>query len=157
VTLVLPPLPLVPTPYRGVIAPAGRQAVIRTCYGEADGEPDEGIAGVAWVIRTRAEWPTPEWWGHTLYGVCHRPEQFDCWIPGSEDYTRTCALHESDPQFKRIAKIVDGVLAGTIADPTAGGTHYKVTGTQASWDKAAAQVPEVIIGSQSFFRLGPSV
>lgn len=116
VSIILPPLPLTPTPYKGVISPAGREAVILTTYGEADGEPDDGVAGVVWVIRTRAEWPKPEWWGYTLYGVCHRPEQFDCWLAGSTDYTRTCALKDADPQYQRIAKIVDGVLAGTIAD-----------------------------------------
>lgn len=158
-TSLLPGAVLAPVPAAApgalVVSPADRDTAIRTCFGEADGEPDEGIAGVAWTIRTRSTWPEPVWWGFSIYGVCRKRMQFDCWIPGTADYERTMKLSSSDPQYLRIAAIVAGVFAGTIADPTAGATHYKRTGTKASWDKAAAQVVPRIIGHHSFYRLGP--
>lgn len=142
-------------PYEGAISGIFRDAVIRTCYGEADGEPDEGIAGVAWVVRRRAEWEPPAWWGKNLYQVCHLHAQFDCWNPGTKDYQRTIALPETDREYLRIAKIVDGVLSGSIPDPTGGATTYKRTGTHASWDTAVAHMVPTIIGHHSFFKLEP--
>ena len=140
-------------PYTDVIGGAGRDAMIRTIYGEARGEPPEGKAAVAWVIRNRAE--EPSWWGNTLYGVCYRPYQFSCHNENDPNAQICKLLRETDPAYQLIAGVVQGVLAGSIDDPTKGATHYKVTGTKASWDKSAAQVPEIIIGRHSFFKLGP--
>lgn len=141
-------------PYAEIVGPAARDAMIRTVYGEARGEPDEGKAAVAWVIRCRAEHPA--WWGATIYRICYARMQFSCWNDNDPNSKICRMLPESDPAYLAITPIVAGVLAGTIDDPTKGSTHYKVTGTKASWDKSAAQVPEIIIGRHSFFKLGPS-
>lgn len=147
--------PPVALPYAGAVTGIFRDAVIRTCDGEAEGEPDEGIAGVAWVIRRRAEWDPPTWWGSNLYRVCHMAAQFSCWDPKSPVYQRIIRLVESEPQYQRIAEIVDGVLNGSVADPTGGATTYKRTGTHASWDNAVAHMVPIIIGRHSFYKLEP--
>lgn len=138
-----------------IVTPAGRDAVIRTVYGEARGEPDEGKAAVAWVIRNRAGWQPPAWWGATLYGVCYRPMQFSCHNENDPNASICKLLREDDPAYITIMRIVNGVLDGSIADPTGSADHYKVTGTKASWDTSAAKVPEIVIGRHSFYKLGP--
>ncbi|MGH3756111.1 MAG: cell wall hydrolase, partial [Pseudonocardiaceae bacterium] len=62
----------------------------RTLYGEARGEPFDGLVAVAWVIRNRAE--SPRWWGRDVKGVCLHPLQFSCW-------------NETDPNRKIITNV----------------------------------------------------
>lgn len=144
------------TAFTGIISFAGRDAMVRTIYGEARGEPDEGKAAVAWVVRNRVEWPgQPLWWGSSLYGVCYRPYQFSCHNENDPNAQICKLLREDDPAYIAMGEIVDAVLAGTIEDPTGGATHYKVTGSKASWDTSAAKVPEIVIGRHSFYKLGP--
>lgn len=134
--------------------PAERDELIRNVWGEARGEPDSGRAGVAWVHVNRAA--TPSWWGHSLGEVCLKPFQFSCRNAGDPNLPKLLALDPDGADYLSIARIVDGVLHGTIADPTGGATHYEVTGTRASWDKAAAATTPVVIGHHSFYKLGPS-
>lgn len=141
------------TPFKGIVSAASRDAVIRTVYGEARGEGSEGQAAVAWVIRNRAS--RPAWWGSTLYGVCHRPYQFSCWNASDPNAALLANLAENDPDYLRIGVVVDLVLSGATPDPTGEATHYKVTGTKASWDTSAALKTEIIIGRHSFCKLGP--
>lgn len=139
-------------PYAQIVGPAARDAVIRTVYGEARGEPDEGKAAVAWVIRNRAEHPA--WWGATLYRICYQRAQFDCWLPNDPNSKICRLLSESDPGYIAIGKIVDGVLAGTIEDPTKGATHYYRAGTPApKW--SMGRTPDATIGHHAFYNVGP--
>jgi N-acetylmuramoyl-L-alanine amidase len=120
----------------------------RTVFGEARGETVEGQIAVLWVIRNRVLQPC--WWGRTVTDVCLKPYQFSCWLP-------------SDPNSKKLQVVWElrdlaaDVFAGEHPDPTGGATHYKVTGTKASWDAAVAErgIEPVVIGHHSFFKIGP--
>jgi N-acetylmuramoyl-L-alanine amidase len=138
------------------VTPEDRDEMIRTVIGEARGERPIGQAAVAHVILNRAA--TPAWWGKTITEVCRHPYQFSCWNKSDPNCSLLEGLHPDASIYKQIAGIVDVVLNVDIAvlpDPTGGATHYKVTGTPASWDAAAAHVEPVIIGRHSFYKLGP--
>src|SRR5262245_7089026 len=49
---------------------------------EAEGEPERGQLGVAWVIRNRFDGPAS--YGDTLEEVILKPWQFSCW---NDDYS----------------------------------------------------------------------
>lgn len=128
----------------------------RTVWGEAEGEPEEGQIAVAWVIRNRAEWKPPAWWGTDVLSVCHCRLQFSCMNPGTLRHAKIEMLDDTDPMYRSIRQLVEGVFNGEISDPTFGCTQYKVTGTKASWDRAVDGHDPVVIGKHSFWRLSPS-
>jgi spore germination cell wall hydrolase CwlJ-like protein len=136
------------------ISELDRDAMIRTICGEADGEPEIGQRAVAHVILTRAS--TPSWWGQGVWGVCHAPAQFSCWNAGVPTLARIAALNPDTIDYRKISGVVDKALMLLIPDPTQGATHYKVSGTKASWDKATEGKTGIIIGKHVFFNLGPS-
>ena len=58
------------------------EALTLTLYGEARGEPIEGLIGVAMVIRNRVR---DKYRGAVNYEeVCLAPAQFSCWIEEKE-------------------------------------------------------------------------
>lgn len=90
-----------------------------TVFLEAESEPDEGKAGVAWVIRNRTDYGK-----RRLREVIVAPWQFSCW---NEDYRkqRTARLIAPDPeQWDRSWRAACGAYWRLIADPTGGATHY---------------------------------
>lgn len=98
----------------------------RTLWGEARGEPDDGKAAVAWVIRNRA---SRAGFAGGLVGksgavakVCLAPWQFSCWNEG--DPNRAKLLTLSDDRCEHERAIALAVLEGDIADPTHGADHY---------------------------------
>lgn len=128
---------------------------VRTVSGEARGEILEGQTAVAWVILVRASWVPPEWWGHSISQVCLKPYQFSCWLPGP-DLTHIQNLKTSDKEYQDILEICQKIIDGETPDPTISighATHYCVTGTPVSWKKPG--LPCMVIGRQSFYRVGP--
>jgi len=106
-----------------------RVAVALTVDAEARGEPDEGVAGVAWVIKNRAAQ-----WHQTPQAVCLAPWQFSAWWLSDANSARLFKAAEavvmgatpgiSDPDWLRVANICNRVLTGTLPDPTDGATYY---------------------------------
>lgn len=103
----------------------------RTLYGEARGEPGEGIVGVAWVIRTRV--CLGGWWAEhpgdgipdgTLAAVCRDPQQFTCWSAGDVNLAKLRTVPLTDPDLARCLRHALNVLTDRVSDPTAGATHY---------------------------------
>lgn len=98
----------------------------KTLWGEARGEPDQGKVAVAWVIRNRASRPR---FAGPLLGkegaaaqVCRAPYQFSCW---NEDDPNRPYLMTLDPSHYTLERtIAEGVLTGTLSDPTQGADHY---------------------------------
>lgn len=136
-----------------IVDAVDRDAMCRTVWGEARGEDIKGWAAVAHVILNRAR--TPAWWGVDVWGVCHQPMQFSCWNPDDPNFLKIVNVRPRGGDLSFISITVDKVCDGLIADPTGGATHYKVTGTPASWDKATVGIAPVIIGHHSFYKLGP--
>ena len=129
---------------------ADLQVAGKTIYGEARGEPLRGQQAVAWVIRNRAAWRPPSWWGHDIQGVCLKPWQFSCWNQNSPEYA---AMHAIGPQFDPFIEVARSVFSDEVEDPTKGSTMYQVIGTGAKWSKGLPIA--AIIGRHEFYVLGP--
>jgi len=104
--------------------PLDRQApdvLLALClYHEARGEGEDGLAAVAWVIRNRAARPC--WWGKTLPQVILKPKQFSCFNGWKKSGGRLYAVDLD--AYGDCYEIGAQVVAGLIADPTEGATHY---------------------------------
>lgn len=137
-----------------IVDAVDRDAMRRTVWGEARGETIQGQAAVAHVILNRARIPC--WWGWEAWEVCHHPMQFSCWNHDDLNFLKLVNLLPRGIDLAGISNLVDKVCDGLIVDPTGGATHYKVTGTPATWDKATIGINPVIIGHHSFYKLGPT-
>ena len=98
----------------------------RTVMGEAGDQSDQGKAAVAHVIMNRVQQGK---WGDNPSAVVHAPGQFEPW------QTRRRELHGYDPKslaYQQTRSIVEGVLDGSIGDPTNGATHFYSPVSQAA-------------------------
>lgn len=131
--------------------PAHRDLAIRTVYGEAGNEPDEGQAAVAAVIKNRMQ--TGKYGGDTIPGVVLAKNQFEPWN-NNDARARMMALKPDDPRYQKIGGIVDGVFSGDTADPTNGSTHFVAPAAQAALGRPMpswAQGDGLPIGRHTFF------
>lgn len=138
-------------PFAGPLTVGDIDTMVRTLYGEVRGEPLIGQIGVAWVIRTRAEWPGKDWWGDTITDVCKAKWQFSCWFDAQRP--RLLTLRGDDVAYTRMLTVAQNVLAGFYDDPTGGATHYLRFDTDAPWE--AGRTPTVRLGAHDFYRVGP--
>ena len=92
---------------------------IRTLYGEARGEPEEGQRAIAHVLLNRLREGR---WGKTLAAVCLARFQFSCWNASDPNRERMAALADDDPVFERLRAILHAARAEL--DPTDGASHY---------------------------------
>ena len=125
---VLPPMQLTlpaektETPKLGFVwssvSAEDRDYLIRTIAFEASGESEEGKAAVAHVILTRTRSGR---WGDTIKAVVTHPWQFESWMTRREEIE---SLGVDDYRYRSAAQIADAVLAGQMADPTTGATHF---------------------------------
>lgn len=114
-------------------------ALARTLWGEARGEPRAGRIAVAWVIRNRAERTNLPFFAGPLLGragavhrVCHAPWQFSCWNENDPNRVQILALTPAQLSGERAlaVEVLDAeVGAGhepdpTPSDPTKGADHY---------------------------------
>jgi spore germination cell wall hydrolase CwlJ-like protein len=95
-----------------------RDYLIRTVAFEAPHETKKGKAAVAHVILNRKRSGR---WGDNIKDVVTRPWQFEPWMTRRKEMKE---LSPNDPRYQSAARIADAVLAGQIADPTAGATHF---------------------------------
>jgi hypothetical protein len=98
--------------------PDGRDYLIRTLVFEASGETKIGKFAVAHAILNRRRSGR---WGPKLADVVTSPWQFEPWMTRRDEIE---ALSQADPRYVEAAQIADAVLAGDIADPTEGATHF---------------------------------
>lgn len=131
--------------------PAHRDLAIRTIYGEAANEPDQGQAAVAAVIKNRMQ--AGRYGGDSVPGVVLAKNQFEPWW-SNDGRSRMMALKQNDPIYQKIGGIVDQVFGGQMEDPTGGATHFVAPAAQAalgrnmpSWAQGDGQA----IGRHTFF------
>lgn len=138
-----------------VLSDADIDAAVRTVYGEARGEPFEGQVAIAWVIRNRAEWQPPSWWGHTVEAVYYHPQQFSCFNHDDPNRKLIDALSSANLVYASIENgVVKPVMAGVVLDPTEGASHYfNPKLALPKWIEG--RQPTVTIGGHVFFRIGP--
>lgn len=138
--------------------PDDLDTMVRTLSGECRGESLVGQHAVAWVIKNRAEWKPPAWWGHTIGQVCRKKHQFSCWSDANfnaSNLAHMMRLQQTDSEYIALETVCLDVLGDKIVDPTNGATHYRVVGTTASWDQAINETSQVQIGRHLFCRIGP--
>lgn len=126
----------------------------RTLYGECRGEPLRGQQAVGWVIRNRALWTPPAWWGHSVSAVCRQPFQFSCWNSNDPNSAIIKTLADTHPMYRMLLGVARAVMDGSVDDPTGGATHYEVIGTGANWAKNREF--STIIGRHAFYPIGPA-
>ena len=122
---------------------------VRTVYGEAAGESDEGQKAVAAVLKNRANLA-----GTSLTAEALKPNQFEPWN-NPVARRRMTTLKESDPRYQKIKSNVLAVIEEG-EDPTKGATHFyaptaqqKLGRSTPSWATGKRQT----IGNHVFFKL----
>lgn len=124
-------------------------AIARTVYGEARGEPPDGMRAVVHVIMNRVAAQT--WYGLTPFEVAHKPWQFSCWNDDDPNRPKIEGLAYSNPLLLRCMEYVCQALSEYFQgnDPTSGSTHYARKDISPSW--AHGKEPVIIIQNHAFW------
>ncbi len=93
------------------------------------GEDRRGRELVANVIMNRVNADLghdgkPDWWGEGVIGVCLKPFQLSCWLPGDPNRDKIRAVTTDDPIFVQCLEIAQAAIAGNLPDYSDGSTHY---------------------------------
>ncbi len=126
----------------------------RTLWGEARGEEPAGMEAVARVILNRAAIAIRKggyWWGNDIITVCQKPYQFSCWNRSDPNYRKLLDIDAKDIHFATALRIARRAVAGVLADPTNGATHYHADSILPDWAKG--QTPSARIGRHIFYNL----
>ncbi len=134
------------------LSPKDRDAVTRTVIGEAGGQGDAGMSGVANVIRNRVE----AGFAPSASGVVFEKGQIEPWMH-SDTASRLNSISPDNPEYNKAAQIVDSVFNGTAPDNTKGATHFYAPALQAklgrydpAWAKTFPATAE--IGGHIFYQ-----
>lgn len=110
---------------------AERLTLARTLYGEARGEPTEGVAAVAQVILNRVKSPR---YPNTVAKVCLQRWQFSCWNERDPNRPIIANLESgANPRFDALAEIAGLAIAGTLTNPIGGALHYHSRAVSPRW------------------------
>lgn len=126
----------------------------RTIFGEARGEPLEGMEAVASVVLNRvaiAQKRGKYWWGNSIIQVCQKPYQFSCWNRNDPSYNRLNTVTLKNDTFKKCVRIATHAANGTLWDCTKGATHYHADYVSPYWAKG--EKPVRTIGRHIFYKL----
>ncbi|WPM83133.1 PLxRFG domain-containing protein (plasmid) [Brucella pseudintermedia] len=118
---------------------------INTMIAEAGGDGPVGMLAVANVIRNRAERR-----GKSIGDIVRAPSQFEGYYAPGEKAVQA----QQNPQVRAEAeKILRGVLAGELKDPTQGADHFHAGGVNPDW---ASKMPATTrIGGHVFYNSQP--
>ncbi|MBI1206781.1 MAG: cell wall hydrolase [Azospirillum sp.] len=140
------------TPALGGTREDAIETLARTLWGEARGEPVRGIEAVAAVVLNRVAVARRQggfWWGNSIVEVCRKPWQFSCWNPDDVNRPKMLAVKTGEPMFDVCLRVARRAVAGLIADPTLGATHYHHRSVHPEWAKGRA--PSAVIGVHLFY------
>ncbi len=132
----------------------GQRIVAQTILGEARGEGEAGMYGVACVVQERIK---SQHWPNTMNGVCFQKSQFDVWterkyVTWDDDNRAAVRRHMANntkaAQYaKRLALNLDNLDRSFVkyAD------HYCTLDTHTDWTKG--QKPVAVIKKHKFYKL----
>lgn len=129
------------------LTPQQLDVLTRTVLGEAANQGIPGMAGVASVIRNRAQsgkFPSDP------TQVALQPWQFSAW--NSANHGGNNVGRNADPSsrsYQDAAAVVNAVFNGQIADPTNGALYYHTGAVHPSWDQS--MTPTAQIGAHTFY------
>lgn len=127
----------------------------RTIFGEARGEPQEGLEAVACVVMNRVKVAKAKggkyWWGNDIISVCQKPYQFSCWNKSDPSYQRLINVTDKNIHFATALRIARRAVYGVLADNAYGATHYHADYVSPFW--AVGEKPVKIIGRHIFYKL----
>lgn len=137
------------------------EIVALTLWGEARGEPVQGIVAVGNVIVNRVK-DRNRRWGSTWQDICLKRWQFSCWMKegGEKNYAAMTAMvaelaqHHplKEPQFRQCWWVARGLVDDLLMDHVKGANHYYAS-TIAAPKWARGLEPTTIIGLHRFFKL----
>lgn len=126
----------------------------RTIFGEARGEPVEGMEAVANVVLNRVHISQKKgryWWGNNIIGVCQKPYQFSAWNKNDPSYQRLTTVTDKNIHFATALRIARRAVIGALPDCTNGATHYHADYVSPYW--ARGEAPVKTIGRHIFYKL----
>ena len=118
----------------------------RTIYGEARGEPYEGMKAVAHVLINRWRFKQGDR-DHSIAAAALRWLQFSAWNENDPNRERLQAANLGDPKFRLALRAM--LEAVDEKDLTLGARHYHATTISPKW--SAGHIPCVVIGNHAFF------
>lgn len=123
------------------------EIAIRTLWGEARGEPDEGVKAVAHVILNRVG---DGRWGPNAATVCLAPWQFSSWNEADPNRAKILRLRDDDSELARCQSLWGD--AHVEPDPTDGACYYfaDTMAEMPSW--AESMIETAHIGHHKFYR-----
>ncbi|NVJ98067.1 MAG: cell wall hydrolase [Alphaproteobacteria bacterium] len=119
----------------------------RVAWGEARGEPDDGMHAVLNVMMNRKRDPR---FPDSLSGVARQPYQFSANNRNDPNKPKLDAVSDKDPQFRRAQWLATFAQMGLLWDITDGATFYHSKGIERPEFLADAEV-SAIIGSHVFY------
>jgi spore germination cell wall hydrolase CwlJ-like protein len=141
------------------LSPLPDEAILAlTLYGEARGEPIEGIIAVGCVIRNRVN-DTKKRWPNTYRGVCLQPWQFSALnvTGGGVNHDRVIAMakklldRKAPPELDEIAWVALGLQRNALKDNTKRAAHYCVATLSPRPKWALGHVPVIQLGHHAFY------
>lgn len=75
--------------------------------------------------------------------------QFSCWNEGDPNRKTIEAVTTDDKVFASCVRIACRAVAGSLADPTGGATHYHTAAVYPPW--ARGRAPTAVIGAHLFY------
>lgn len=130
------------------------EALWLTLFGEARGEPIEGIIAVGNVIQNRIIETGKSYLEVCTAGVDIYNHQFSCWNQNDPNLEQIkFASVTPDPICKELQYIARGLMGGFLLDNTHGSNHYITMklyrNNPPSWARGVKEIHS--IGSQVFF------
>lgn len=143
------------------LAPLPDEAILGlTLYGEARGEPIEGIIAVGCVIRNRVN-DVKKRWPQTYRGVCLQKFQFSVWLEagGAANHNEILALaqrlrdNEAIPELDEVAWVALGIARNALKDNTKRSNHYHSVSMKPRPTWAQSYVPATQVKGHVFYVL----
>jgi len=132
-----------------VVAGDALDTLARTLWGEARGEPLNGIRAVAAVVMNRVEHPRIRWWGIGVVGVCRASQQFSCWNGADPNLPKLLAVDGTNDKFRLCLDVAQEAVDGRLQNRVKDATHYHHKSILPDW--ARGKVPCEDIRNHLFY------